>query len=103
MQFNAADQAALIATVGETVTFAAVIQGGDPTTCTGFFRLPWDVLNPLDGMISTTAPTVLITSADAATQGAAYGRALSVRSTNYTVTELQPENSGMVRLILKKA
>lgn len=101
MQLSAAEQTALLADIGETVTFAAVGEG-TATTCTGFFRLPYQVVTMFDGGVSSAEPSVVLTAADAAAQSADYGRALSVRGVDYLVSEVQADNSGLVRLILTK-
>lgn len=51
------------------------------------------------GIVANTQPTLLLAS-DAAPL-AAVGDAVSVAGTSYTIAEIQPDGTGMTRLLLK--
>lgn len=72
---------------------AAVVGG---VSCTGIFDKAFsDVL----GIVAGTSPTFLV--AAAAVPAAAVGDTVTIAAVAYTIAEIQPDGTGMTRLILK--
>ena len=86
---------------GETVTFTP--NGGTPATVTGVFDAEHAYQELIgEALIETTRPIVVVRSA-AFSPTPVRGDAISVRSTNYKVIEIQPDGQGDLSLILEKA
>lgn len=95
MTLTAADQAAIIAALGETVT----VNGA---TVTGDFRLESQPVQLYDGSVMSGAPSLRITAADHAARSVDYGSAITARGVSYTVVEIRQEQAGLYLLTLTK-
>lgn len=96
MPFSAADQAAMIAATGQSVTI-------DDTPVTAKFRLASEPVVLFDGSVMSSAPTVMLTAADYAATAPDVGSIVQIDSTYYQVTEPPSQDSGgFWRLILTK-
>lgn len=96
MLFSAADQTAMIAALGESITL-------NSATVTADFRLESAPVQIFDGSVMSSAPTARITDAVKVANSADYGSTVTARSVNYTVAEMRQEQSGLWLLILTKA
>lgn len=53
------------------------------------------------GIVAGTAPTLLAASADITAASAAVGSSVVISGTTYTIAEIQPDGTGLTRLMLK--
>lgn len=67
----------------------------DGVSCSAIFDAPADDVLGLTG----TKPSLLVASADITS--AAIGDAVTANSASYTIAELQPDGTGMTRVILE--
>lgn len=96
MQFSAADQAAMLAAVGETITV-----GG--SSITADYRTNSKPVQLFDGSVLSSAPLARISAADYAATAADIGTAVVARGITYTVAEPpREEESGLWLLILTR-
>lgn len=96
MQLSAADQTAIIASLGETITLAGTAALAD-------FRTESTPVVMYDGSVMGSSPTARITAAELAAHAVTYGSTVVARGVSYTVTEIRQEQSGLVLLALTKA
>lgn len=96
MIFTPADQTALIAALGETVTIGGV-------SVTGDFRLESTPVALYDGSVMSSSPSLRITAADYTARAVDYGTAVTARGVDYTVAELRQEQSGLWLLSLTRS
>lgn len=95
MIFSAADQTALIAALGESVTLAG-------TSVVADFRREGNPVNGFDGSVICSAPTLRIPAALRATLEVGYGTPVIAGAAAYQVAEIIEEQSGLVLLILTR-
>lgn len=100
------DIATRIQTAGQSVFGEAVTltpTGGSPSAVTGIFDAEHQYQELIgEALIETTRPVLVVRSA-ALSQAPVRGDAITVRSTNYKVIEIQPDGQGDLELILEKA
>ncbi|MBG95144.1 MAG: hypothetical protein CL793_07820 [Chloroflexi bacterium] len=86
---------------GESVTFTPA--GGSPATVTGVFEAEHAFQEVMgDTTIETARPVVAFRIASLS-QTPVRGDSITVRSTNYTAIEIQPDGHGDVVVVLEKA
>ena len=103
MDINAAmttSTTAMINSIGKTATYTVAGNPATTVTITILFDNEYKSVDMETGAVMSTAPMAYCKSADvsAFTQG----RVLTIDTVSYTVTDLQPDGTGMTTLILRK-
>lgn len=93
MIFTPADQTAIIAAIGETITLNGVSVVAD-------FRLESQPVQLFDGSIMSSSPVARITAAEHAANAVDYGTLVTARGIDYSVSEIRQEQSGLMLLVL---
>ena len=91
--------AQMINTMGKSATYTPT--NGSPKKITILFDNEYTGMDLVAGTVSTTGPAAYCKSADV--DGVQKGDSMTVDSVSYTVQDDQPDGTGMVILILKKA
>lgn len=93
MKFSAADQTAMIATLGEAVTIGT-------TSTTGDFRTSARDVNLFTGQVESTGPYCRVTESQVADLGITHGTSVTAGGVAYTVIGINEETGGFVTLNL---
>ena len=89
---TAADQTALLADYGTTVTKA------DASEFTAIFDNDFLAVDLDESEVESTEPTLLARTADVS--GLAHGDSLTISPVSYTVRGIQPDGTGMTQIML---
>lgn len=88
-----------VGSFGEPATWS--VDGGLPVAISGIFIEPFTLVD-LEGIgVDGSSPTLHVRADDV--PSIAHGHAISVRSRQFTVTDVQPDSKGMVKLALQEA
>jgi hypothetical protein len=100
-QWNADELTALVSDdiLSETITYTPA--GGAASTISAIIEDPSINIQMAMGAVASDAPKVTCKTSDVSS--AKKGDAVTARSVNYTVTEANPDGTGMTELVLTKA
>ena len=101
MDINAAMTTAtgqMIYAMGMTVTYT--VQGGNPATITVLFDNPSQSIMLAMGEISSSGPKVSAMTSDV--PNAKKGDTFTIGTVGYTVTDVNPDGTGMTEMVLRK-
>jgi hypothetical protein len=102
MDINAAmttATASMINSIGLSATYTPV--SGSPASITVLFDNDYKAIDLASGVVASLGPVAFCKSADLT--GTVKGGSLVVSSVTYTITNIEPDGTGMTLLRLKKA
>lgn len=99
MKWAAADIAAMLSTMGDSVTITDGSIAG--ASITGIYEAPFEQINQFTGSVEMSLPSMLVATSDIE-DFTEHSTCLRVNNTDYLVTGIQPGGDGWTRIYLRE-